>query len=132
MALAEGQKTDPKTVLIVDDEDPIRQIGSQMLARMGHAALTAADGNEALAVLERHKESVDVVLFDMRMPGLSGVALLERMQAVKGGLKFILSSGFGRDSEASAIMAKGCSGFIQKPIRMADLAKAIEEVFAGA
>lgn len=130
MALAEGQKPDPKTVLIVDDEHFIRQISSQMLARIGHTTLTAADGTEALALLERHKQSVDVVLFDMRMPGLSGVELLERMKAVKAGLKFILSSGYGKDSAASAILDRGCSGFIQKPFRMADLAKAIEAVLA--
>ena len=126
MALVEGEHPSPKTVLIVDDEDFIRQIGSQMLARIGHTALTAADGSEALTLLELHKESVDVVLFDLRMPGLSGVELLERMKEVKAGLKFILSSGFGRDSAASAILDRGCSGFIQKPFRLADLATAIE------
>jgi DNA-binding NtrC family response regulator len=115
-----------KTVLLVDDEDFIRQIGAQMLARMGYTALTAADGAEALALLERHKDGVDVVLFDLRMPGVSGVELLERMKEVKAGLKFILSSGFGKDAVASAIMDRGCHGFIQKPFRMADLAHVIE------
>jgi DNA-binding NtrC family response regulator len=115
----------PKTILIVDDEDMVRDIGRRMVERIGHSVRLAANGEEALAVLEKSKPPVDLVVFDMRMPGLSGMALLTRMKALSPASRFILSSGFALDTDASAIMAAGCCGFMQKPFQVADFAKAI-------
>lgn len=126
MATLEGKTMEPKIILIVDDEEMVRDIGRAMLTRLGHAVSVAADGREALALLSSVAQPFDLVLFDMRMPGMTGSELLAQMKPISPSSRYVLSSGFALNDEAAQLMTEGCCGFIQKPFRMADLTKALE------
>lgn len=117
---------DPKSILLIDDEEMVREIGKAMLARLGHRVSVAADGKEALALIAAHSPPFDLVIFDMRMPGMTGAELLAQMKAASPASRYVLSSGFALNDEASALMAQGCAGFIHKPFRLADITAVVE------
>lgn len=117
---------EPKSVLVIDDEEMVRDIGRAMLARLGYRVSVAADGKEALALMAAQAPPFDVVLFDMCMPGMTGSKLLAQMKAASPASRYLLSSGFALNDEARQLMAQGCCGFIHKPFRLADLTQAFE------
>jgi DNA-binding NtrC family response regulator len=117
---------EPKTILLVDDEEMVRDIGQAMMMRLGHSVSVAADGAEALGILRTAAPPFDLVVFDMRMPGMTGSELLAQMKPISPSSRYVLTSGFALNDEASPLMAAGCCGFIQKPFRLADLTKAIQ------
>jgi two-component system, cell cycle sensor histidine kinase and response regulator CckA len=121
-------RTGSETVLLVDDETMILEVGQEMLKRLGYAVLTAANGGEALAVYEVHRTGIDLVLLDMIMPGMSGGELFKRLKAIDPGVQVLLSSGYSLDGQASEIMDQGCRGFIQKPFNLQQLSRKLRQV----
>ncbi|MDJ0837951.1 MAG: PAS domain S-box protein [Acidobacteriota bacterium] len=119
------------TVLIVDDEEMILEVGSAMLNKLGYQVLTAADADTALALFREHQASVDLVILDMIMPGQSGGELYERLVTINPGVKVLLSSGYSLNEEAKGILARGVNGFIQKPYTLAGLSTKVREVLGG-
>jgi signal transduction histidine kinase/CheY-like chemotaxis protein len=116
------------SVLLVDDEEYIRDVGSQMLEKLGYTVVTAKDGEEALDLFQTAPERFDLVLLDLIMPGLGGGAVYDRLREVKPEVKVLLSSGYSIDGQAMEIIERGCSGFIQKPFTMKSLSEKIREV----
>jgi len=117
-----------ETVLLVDDEDMILEVGTQILEKMGHKVLKAKSGQEATELYQMHKDSIDLVILDMIMPGMSGGETYDRIKAIDPEAKVLLSSGYSVDGQATEILKRGCNGFIQKPFRMKDLSHKIQEV----
>ncbi len=117
-------------VLLVDDEDMILDVGSEMLSALGYRVVKARGGNEALERYSADKDSVDLVILDMIMPDLGGREVFSRLREMDPGVKVILSSGYTLDAQAKEIMARGCNGFIQKPFRLQDISRKIQEVLA--
>ncbi|OPY74790.1 MAG: Blue-light-activated protein [Syntrophorhabdus sp. PtaU1.Bin050] len=117
-----------ETVLLVDDQEMILAVGGEMLKVLGYEVFTAQSGEEALAIYRGKDEMIDVVILDMIMPGVSGGETYDRLKAINPGVKVILSSGYSIDGQATEIMARGCSGFIQKPFNIGDLSEKIREV----
>lgn len=122
MALSEGNPT----VLVVDDEEMVRSIAAQMLQKLGYTVITAASGQEALDIFEQCRGQIALVVLDMIMPGLGGAEVFDKMRAVDDTVKFLLSSGYSRDSQANEIMGRGCHGFIQKPFRLQELSQTVK------
>jgi CheY-like chemotaxis protein len=120
-----------ETVLLVDDEDMIVEVGSQLLSRLGYKVLTAKNGREALDIYESRKNEISCVILDMIMPGQNGSETFDRLRRVDGGIKVLLSSGYSQDGQAEQIMQRGCSGFIQKPFTLEDLSGKIRQVLEG-
>jgi CheY-like chemotaxis protein len=116
-----------ETVLLVDDEEIVIGVGKQMLERLGFSVLIARNGQEALDVLKNNPDDVDLVLLDMIMPGMEAGDAYDQLKAINPAIKVILSSGYGLDQKASAIIDRGCNGFIQKPFNM----KILEEKIGG-
>ena len=86
------------TLLLVEDEPALLKVGKTLLSRNGYTVLTAADGDEALAVWAQHPGKVDLLLTDMVMPGkLSGLQLAERLRAEQPGLRVIITSGYNTE-----------------------------------
>ena len=83
-----------ETLLIVDDEPSVRSMQSSLLTRCGYTILTAQDGEEGVAVLDREKEEIDLVLLDLSMPRMSGLQALSRMRTIKPGIKVIVQTGY--------------------------------------
>ena len=117
-----------ETVLLVDDEDMILDVGTQILEKMGHKVLKAKSGQEALELFQKHKDLIDLVILDMIMPGVSGGETFDSIKAIDPEAKVLLSSGYSIDGQATEILKRGCNGFIQKPFRMKDLSLKIQEV----
>ena len=118
----------PESVLIVDDEEIVIGVGKQMLERLGFSVLTARNGQEAVDVFKNSPDDVDLVLLDMIMPGLEAGDTYDKLKAINPAIKVILSSGYSLDQKASAIIDRGCNGFIQKPFNMKILQEKIGEI----
>ncbi|MDY6987126.1 MAG: response regulator [Thermodesulfobacteriota bacterium] len=116
------------TVLLVDDEEVILEVGQELLEAMGYRVFTARDGEEGLDVLRKHSDEIELVLLDMVMPNMGGGETYDRMREINPGVRVLLSSGFSIDGEATEILERGCNGFIQKPFTMRQLSQKIGEV----
>lgn len=112
------------TVLVVDDEEPIRRLAATVLGRAGYAVILAEDGREALEEVERRGAEIDLVVLDHSMPNLSGPETLAAIRARKPDAKVILTSGYaqwsGRPDDREAETA-----FLSKPYSPATLLEAV-------
>jgi CheY-like chemotaxis protein len=117
-----------ETVLLVDDEAMVLEVGKAMLAKLGYRVLEAADGREALDLMSRHEGEVRLVILDMIMPGMSGSETYDRLHALHPRVRVLLSSGYSLNGQAQEIMERGCDGFIQKPFNVQDLAAKVRSM----
>jgi len=118
-----------ETILLVDDEPMIVDVGKKMLARLGYRVLTAGSGREALELYAKNSEEIQLVIMDMIMPEMSGGETFERLKEIRADVRVLLSSGYSLDAQAQSILSRGCLGFIQKPFTMADLSREIRKIF---
>jgi PAS domain S-box-containing protein len=116
------------TVLVVDDEESVRGIASQMLSTMGFQVLTANDGREAVEIFRSHSNEIDLVLLDMTMPHLDGKDTFLQMRNIQPQVKAILSSGYNEQTATSQLVGKGLGAFLQKPYRFEDLQAVVRKV----
>jgi signal transduction histidine kinase/CheY-like chemotaxis protein len=123
----EGILKGPETILLVDDEPYILDVGVKMLEKMGYTVLKASCGEEAVRVFADSHHQIDLVILDMIMPDIGGGEVFDRMRVVKPDIKVLLASGYSM-GDASVIIERGCNGFIQKPFGMEKLSHAIREV----
>lgn len=114
-------------VLVVDDEPVVRRTAASLLGRLGWVVHTCESGEEAEAWFGAHHLDVDVVVVDMVMPGMDGQECFRALRAIDPDVRAILSTGYGLDAAVRSILSDGMRGFVQKPYRIAQLARAIEE-----
>ena len=117
-----------ETAFLVDDEEMVLRVGEEMLHKIGYDVLLASNGKEALVIYEKNHQKIDMVLLDMAMPDMGGGETYDKMKAVNPGVKVLLSSGYGRDGEATEILDRGCNGFIQKPFNLKSLSQQLREI----
>ena len=119
------------TVLLVDDEECIRELGQEMLQAIGFEVLTACNGSEALEIFALNRDRIVCVLLDLTMPRLDGEQTFRELRRLKPDLRVIISSGYNEHEVSQKFVGKGLAGFIQKPYKMTDLASKLHEVVAG-
>ncbi len=117
-----------EAVLLVDDEEIVVGVGKQMLQKLGYTVLIARNGQEAVDVFKKNPNDVGLVLLDMIMPGMEAGETYDQLKALNPAIKVLLSSGYFLDQNASAIIERGCNGFIQKPFNMKILQEKIDEI----
>ena len=117
-----------ETVLLVDDEEAVLDIGRDLLKAMGCRVLRARDGREAIELYQKNQDDIDIVILDMIMPNISGSDTYDRMKEIDPDIKVLLSSGYSVDGQATDILNRGCSGFIQKPFTINELSAAIRQI----
>ncbi|HYT89710.1 MAG TPA: PAS domain S-box protein [Gemmataceae bacterium] len=110
-----------ETILLVDDEPLIRQLGSVILQRQGYKVLLASDGLEALEVYREHRDHIDLVILDLTMPRLSGRDTLKRLVEMNPDVRVMFSSGYSSE-QVTASEYRQVLGFIPKPYRADELA----------
>jgi two-component system cell cycle sensor histidine kinase/response regulator CckA len=120
--------TGSETVLLVDDEKFILDIGGEMLKTMGYRVLDANGGSEAVGIYERQGQEIDLVILDMIMPDMDGKKTYEKLKAINGNVRVLLASGYSMTSQVAEILDRGFNGFIQKPFNMIRLSNKIREI----
>ena len=103
-----------RKVLVVDDDPVIARSFDRVLSGKGYAVITARDGDEALRKLR--DEKYDVVFTDIKMPGMSGIEVAERIKATQPWLPVVIVTGYGTDDNEARAEAAGVSGFLRKPL----------------
>jgi PAS domain S-box-containing protein len=116
------------TVLLVDDEEMVIDIGAQMIKKMGYDVIYTRKGDEALSLYDTHRNSIDLVVLDLIMPGMGGGDTFDELKKIDPDVKVLLSSGYCIDGQAREILNRGCRGFIQKPYNMQALSQKIDEI----
>jgi PAS domain S-box-containing protein len=119
------------TVLLVDDEQMILEVGQNLLEALGYRVLLSGGGQKAIETYERNRDEIDIVVLDMVMPNMGGGEVYDRMKEIDPDVKVLLSSGYSIDGEATEILKRGCNGFIQKPFNMKELSGKIKEITDG-
>jgi PAS domain S-box-containing protein len=136
-SIAEGAPVEPEiftgseTILLVDDEKLIIDVGIEMLKRMGYRVITASDGKQAVEIYRQNRETIALVILDMIMPQISGGEIFDQLKEIDSDVKVLLSSGYSVDGQATEILNRGCDGFIQKPFRVDELSKRIRSILAS-
>ena len=114
-------------VLLVEDEEMVREIAKEILEEIGYTVLVADTPQAALSLCENQDTRIDLLLTDVVMPGMSGVELKKKIEAIRPGIKVLFMSGYTSNVIAKrGVLEKGVH-FIQKPFRMKDLALKVRE-----
>ncbi|MBW1730081.1 MAG: response regulator [Deltaproteobacteria bacterium] len=121
----------PGTILLVDDEDMIIEVGAEILKALGYHVFSAKSGMEAIKIYEANRNKIDLVILDMIMPGMGGGETYDHLKRIDPNVKVLLSSGYSIDGEASEILERGCNGFIQKPFNIKALSQKLKQILNG-
>ncbi len=116
------------TVLLVDDEEIILEVGRELLEAIGYRVVTAKDGKEAVELYEKNRDEIDIVFLDIVMPNMGGGEAYDRMKEINPDVKVLLLSGYSINGGAREILKRGCDGFIQKPFDMKGLSQSIRNI----
>src|ERR1035437_3386522 len=119
-----------KQILVVDDEPKIRRVLEIMLHKMGHRVLAAGNGREALAIFQNH--SVDLVITDLRMPEMDGIALLAALRAQESEVPVVVITAHGTIETAVTAMKHGACDYILRPFDIDVLELAVERALNSA
>ncbi len=116
------------TILLVDDEKMIRDVGQQILEALGYVALTASGGQEAVEIYNKKGDKIDLVILDMIMPDMNGPTTFDFLKEINPEVKVLISSGYSVNGSTDEMMQKGCKGFIQKPFTMEQLSGKLKDI----
>lgn len=112
-------------ILLVDDEEVLRNLGRSMLESLGYEVFLASHGREAVDVFEKMPDKIDLVVLDMIMPVMGGKEALIELKRVRPDCRIIVASGFAKENDLAEMASFGISGFLRKPFRLAELSQAI-------
>jgi CheY-like chemotaxis protein len=115
------------TALIVDDEETVRDVGTEMLKEFGLNAVVACDGLEAIDIFKNNPE-ITFVILDLTMPRMDGEQCFHELRKINPDAKVIMSSGFNEQEVTQKFVGKGLAGFIQKPYKLTALREAISKI----
>ncbi|MFQ5524830.1 MAG: CHASE domain-containing protein [Thermoanaerobaculia bacterium] len=119
------------TVLLVDDEEVVRIVGSRMLKVLGFSVLTAADGVEALEIFRDRADDIVLVVLDLAMPRMGGQETFAEIRRIKKDAKVLLSSGYNEEATSSRFEESGVAGFVQKPYLLDVLRERLRAALEG-
>jgi two-component system, cell cycle sensor histidine kinase and response regulator CckA len=117
-----------ETILLVDDEDMIIDVGRDILKKLGYEVLTAKSGKEAIEIYRINQKQIDLVILDLVMPEMDGGDTYDRLRDVNPDIRVLLSSGYSINGRAEKILSRGCDGFIQKPFDIKHLSLEIRKI----
>jgi two-component system cell cycle sensor histidine kinase/response regulator CckA len=120
-----------ETILVVEDERPVRELVNDVLRLHGYQVLTAEDGTSALEAVGSHAGPIDLVIIDVVIPGMQVKELVDRLTATRPGLKLLYISGFTGDLVGQHGLVRLETNFLQKPFTVDGLARKVREVLDG-
>jgi two-component system cell cycle sensor histidine kinase/response regulator CckA len=119
---------DGELILVIDDEPVVRDLGRDMLEKLGYRTFTAADADEGLKLFNEHRNDIEMVILDIIMPGASGQDVLGRIRETDRDVLVLLSSGYNKSFIGEEFLDDARLGFIQKPYSMEDLARKVRKL----
>jgi PAS domain S-box-containing protein len=119
-----------ETILLVEDEPTVLEATSRMLNHLNYQVVTAMGGQEALALYEERKDEIDLVLTDMVMPDMKGVALFNKLKALNPEVSVVLMSGYPLGEKGVELLAQGVVDWFQKPVSLQKLARIIRRALS--
>ena len=126
-AIVETETTGTETILVVDDEEIIRQLLQESLYRAGYKVIPAEDGEMALKILEDRHNDIDLIILDMIMPRMSGVKTLSELEKINGNSKVLIATGYSKPVEVEQLKGK-ISGILQKPFKVHTLLAKVRSI----
>jgi two-component system, response regulator, stage 0 sporulation protein F len=121
--------TTKQVILIVDDEEGLREGLSRLLENEGYTVLSAENGEQALEILQN--AHIDLVLTDMRMPGMDGIELLKKIHERHGEIGVIILTGYGQIETYIEAMNFGAIEYVSKPFKVNELKFIVNKVLNG-
>lgn len=118
-------------ILVIDDEEIMRQTAKSILEECGYFVLLAENGEEGVQLYNTHKDEIKAVLLDMIMPKMSGKQAYIELAKINKDVKVLLASGFKQNGRIESIMELGVNGFIQKPYSLLKLANSLHQIIEG-
>jgi PAS domain S-box-containing protein len=118
------------TVLVADDENDVREVVGAMLRSLGYGVIEARDGVDALEIFRMRRGEIDLVLLDLKMPGMTGDRAFAEMRRIHPAVRGILASGYDESGRIRELVAEGFGGFLQKPFRRDELGRKVDEALA--
>ena len=119
------------TILLVEDEDPLRQAVAKMLRKRGSEILEAANGSTAIDLIRTHGDRIDAILLDMTIPGRSSREVLAEASRIRPDLKVILTSAYSEETAMATMSSLLIRGFIRKPFQIGDLLQMFRRVLSS-
>jgi DNA-binding NtrC family response regulator len=120
-----------ETILLVDDEESLCDIGSQLLTRAGYTVLTATNGRDAIDLYRNQRGDISLVILDLIMPEMGGKECFQELAKIDSKVKVILSSGFLSDRTSEEARVFGFRGLVEKPYNMRQLLGMVRDVLDG-
>jgi PAS domain S-box-containing protein len=115
------------TVLLVDDEESLRNVGAALLEAFGYTIITAADGRQALEIYKERGREIDIIMLDLIMPEMGGIEAYHRLRSIDRDIPVIICSGYGVEAVVDTIAADTRAGFLQKPYIPRELSRVLRE-----
>jgi two-component system, cell cycle sensor histidine kinase and response regulator CckA len=117
------------TILVVDDNELIREMAAEMLNKLGYNVIVCRSGNEAVKLYSVHSEKVDLVLIDIIMPDIDGYETYTQLKIINPWIKAYFISGYSVNEKTNRFLAEGVLGIIQKPFRISEIKTSLAVVF---
>ncbi len=119
------------TILVVDDEDHVRNVTEMMLTQFGLNVLGASDGVEAVDVIREQGDSIDLVIMDLTMPRMGGEEAFHEMRVIRPNLKVVMTSGYNEMDSSSGLGKQDVFEFLQKPFDLENLISTVRRAVEG-
>jgi DNA-binding response OmpR family regulator len=115
------------TILLIDDEEVVRELGKDILEAYNYEVLLAIHGNEGVRMFNDNKDSIDLVILDMVMPEKGGRQTFKEIRVLKPDARVLICSGHGEEQYFYELFEAGAAGFLQKPFQHTELLSKVEE-----
>ncbi|MGD9818139.1 MAG: response regulator [Desulfomonilaceae bacterium] len=117
-----------ETILLVDDDEDIRNLGARILEQKGYNVISAKNGKEGLEIYKKYGDRIGLIVLDLIMPEMDGKLCMEKILKINPGAKIVLASGYSPNGSAKTLISKGAKGFVSKPFLIKELLVTIREV----
>jgi CheY-like chemotaxis protein len=117
-----------ETVLFVDDEDLVSDLGARILTKHGYTVLKAANGREALDLFKKEHSQISLVILDLIMPEMGGTECLKELLKIDPQVNVLVASGYSADTSVKETIQTGAKGFVTKPFRVKELLRAVKRI----
>jgi signal transduction histidine kinase len=120
------------TILVVDDEEIVREVGKDMLEAIGFNVITAGDGQDAVEIFNDRSNEIDCVLLDLTMPRMNGEECFFELRKIRKDIRILIYSGYSKQETAQKFIDQEVNGFLEKPFQLKTLQDSMRKVFESA